>query len=75
MSSHVELKYVIVDHAMPICFVSQHHKEMKAHGNITSAAFFKVTNGKIETYGKSVSLNMGPDPNDAIILSHFFGLE
>lgn len=72
--THCELKYVMIGGVMPICFVAQKHKEMEAHGNITSAAFFKVSNGRIETYGKSVSLNLGPAPDDAKILEHFFGL-
>ena len=74
MPTKCELKYVMIEGSFPILFISQHHKSMKVHGNITSAAFWKVVNGKVETYGRSTSLDMGPQPDDARILEHFFGL-
>jgi hypothetical protein len=64
----------MIEGVFPILFISQQHKSMVAHGKITSAAFWKVMNGKVETYGRSTSLEMGPQPDDARILEHFLGL-
>lgn len=69
-----ERKFIMLDYTMPICFIVPKHKDMAVHGKITSAGFFKVVNGRIETYGKSESLNMTPHKDDAHILEHFFGI-
>jgi hypothetical protein len=80
MPTAVEFKYVMINHIEPILFVSQHHNDMEVHGHITSAAFFKIHHAieklpaYVETYGRSVSLNLGPEPDDAHIIAHFLGL-
>ncbi len=74
MPSNCEIKYVIVDYSFPIIFYIPFHVDMKPHGNITSAAYFKIVNGKVQTYGRSKSLNMTFDPDDAHIIEHFLGL-
>jgi hypothetical protein len=74
MPTKCEIKYVIINHTFPIVFILQQHSDMKVHGNITSAAFYKIVNGKVETYGRSTSLSIGPEPDDAYLLELFLGL-
>jgi hypothetical protein len=73
----MEMRYVMIDKIFPILFVSLtvQHKDMKVHGNITSAARMKVVNGKVVTFDRSYSLDMGPHPDDAEIIAVYFGLK
>jgi hypothetical protein len=67
-------KYCILSSAFPILFIHPLHKDMAAHGTVTSAGFFKLVAGRVETYGHSHSLKLGPGPEDAKIIAHFLGL-
>lgn len=42
--------------------------------SVRSAGFFRVVDGKVETYGESDSLNMGPAENDEILIARAIGL-
>jgi hypothetical protein len=75
MSTKCEIKYVIFDSSLPHLFIKGEHAAMKFLGNITSAGFVIITDGKLTTFGYSHSLNMGPGPDDEMILNHFFGGE
>jgi len=74
MPTKCELKYCIIGNSAPIIFVLQLHKDMAAHGTVTSAGFFKILNGTVFTYGHSHSLKLGPGAEDAKIIAHFLGL-
>lgn len=69
-----DIKYVIINKTFPIIFVLEEHASMKVHGNITSAAFFKIVNGKVQTYGRSISLDMGSEDDDAYLIELFLGI-
>jgi hypothetical protein len=73
----MEMRYVMIDKIFPILFVSltEKHENMKCHGTITSAARMKVEHGKVITFDRSYSLDMGPHPDDAEIIAVYFGLK
>lgn len=76
----IDIKYVMLDDGIPMLFILGNHKDMSAHGKITSAGFVRFKNGKAETYGYSHSLRDCPEINkpesgDAEILTRFFGGE
>jgi hypothetical protein len=79
MSTRFELKYVIINDCYPHIFIGTSHKAMQLLGKVTSAAFMKVVDvdGKktVQTYGRSVTLNMGPQKDDAEMLALFLGME
>jgi len=70
----METKYIIHNSVFPILFIHPLHKDMAAHGTVTSAGFFKLVSGRVEVYGHSHSLKLGPGPEDAKIIAHFLGL-
>jgi 2-methylaconitate cis-trans-isomerase PrpF len=71
----MQKKYVVLDHCMPITFYDVvPHDKMKSCGNITSAGFYMVENGKVHCYGESTSLNMKPCDTDETILARFLDL-
>lgn len=41
---------------------------------VTSAGFFEIKDGKVEVYGKSVGLGIGPSEGDAEAIQSFLGL-
>lgn len=68
-------KYIILDDCFPVLFTgAQEHGNVKAGRKVTSAGFWKVINGKVSTYGNSLSLKMSPGEFDAeIIQKMIFG--
>ena len=69
----METKYCIC-RGMPILFSAINHSDMECHGKIESAGFFRIVDGKVETYGRSESLKMTPDPIDNKLIELFLGL-
>lgn len=72
----MKLKYVIIDRLSPVIFLaSLEHSAFRALGEITSAGFvtFSFSGGGLEvtTYGKSDSLKMEPQSEDAKIIKLF----
>lgn len=55
---------------------NQDHKSMARDAILypTSAGHFRIVNGKVETFGKSVGLNMEPADDDAEIIASLLGL-
>lgn len=43
-------------------------------GGVKSAGHMRITEGKVEVYGKSVGLNLEAKPEDAHIISVFLGI-
>lgn len=73
----MDVKYIIVDEAYPIIFspAMKHSDflEMYPREKITSAAFCSLRVNRTEilrirTYGRSVSLDRGQNPNDRMLL-------
>ena len=65
------MKYVMIDHKIPICFPDELvHSSFTYFGKITSAGFVS-TKGKVTVFGKSVSLNIGPEEGDQLIITGF----
>ena len=73
------MKYVISDSEWePIIILgNQFHSELvKAigMGRIGGAGHFKIVDGKVETYGESIGLNMKPREEDAELIRIHLGL-
>ena len=68
------IKYVMLGRCMPIIFEGMNHDELKILGKqITSAGFITFDqDGKVCTYGESLTLNMIPDKNDAELIQRLF---
>lgn len=65
-------KYIIVDDCFPVLFhAGFKHDQVKTMGKVTSAGFFKIINGEVSTFGKSLGLNMEPGDFDAEIIQKF----
>ena len=68
----MKLKYILTKNNGPIFFSTLiNHSEMASKfGPATSAGFCQIDNfnGKVECYGKSVSLGIESDKNDAEII-------
>lgn len=65
-------KYVMLQDVRPILFEGLNHDEFKALGlPITSAGFFKIVDGKVVTFGESLTLHMIPAPVDAMLIQKF----
>jgi hypothetical protein len=74
------MKYIICEGAIPVLFHDAiGHDCMRAMvvdrvAIPTSAGFFRIDNGQVVCYGRSKSLNMGPDNGDAgLIQDMLFG--
>lgn len=62
-------KYVIIDNRTAhLFFAPTRHKDYKAMGNITSAAFVSIDDGDLTIHGEADSLGIGPGPQDATII-------
>ena len=68
------IKYVMVNGCLPIIFDGFNHSDLKAVAtNITSAGFITFDGeGKVQTYGSSMTLNMFPATTDAAIIQKYF---
>ncbi len=68
------IKYIMINGCLPMIFEGFNHDELKALGKtITSAGFITFDyDGKVQTYGESLTLNMIPAKTDASILQQFF---
>lgn len=76
----MQIKYVMINEAFPVLFVTQMHSDMKdLGGTITSAGFVRlaVRDGQlyVETYGASTSLGLRPGEHDAEIIAMMLGAE
>ena len=76
------MKYVIIDHEMPILFgVDGNHADFDKQnlGKISSAGFVLLENSHgsfhVKTYGRSASLNIGPSPEDSNIIYNHLAIE
>lgn len=71
----MQIKYVMFDDIFPVIFTeAMGHDEVKWKGKTpTSAGFCSInTYDRVVTaYGKSISLNMTPHPDDDIFLTKF----
>jgi hypothetical protein len=66
------MKYVMVDKNYPIVFPDHiNHSDFMRVGKITSAGFVSVRDRKVHVHGKSVSLKLGPEKGDNLVLSLF----
>lgn len=69
-------KYVIVKNEFPILFDEKfQHVDMAYHGDVSSAGFFLVDDGKLHCFGESATLNIGPGENDEKILASFLNIK
>lgn len=77
----MDCKYVMFDGAFPVIFpgsLAQTHAELAAllapgNGDPTSAGFLRVgSDGKVAVYGRSVSLGISSDPEDAKTINRLF---
>ena len=68
------IKFVMIAGCLPIIFDGFNHSDMKALGKeITSAGFITFDEqGKVATYGDSMTLNMCPAKADAEIIQRYF---
>ena len=65
-------KYVMIKDVLPVLFDGLNHQDFKALGHsITSAGFFKIVDGKVITFGESMTLHMIPAPADAALIQKF----
>jgi hypothetical protein len=70
----LEIKYVMINDVLPVLFCGMNHKDMEAHGKITSAGFVDISrNGELSvvTYGESSTLKLGPKDTDAAVIKNF----
>jgi hypothetical protein len=65
------VKYVMIDYVNPILFSNLDHKALRTAGNITSAGFIGLLDGKVMTGGESFSLGLKPVPEDAEIIEKY----
>jgi hypothetical protein len=66
------IKYVMLDKIHPVIFLGIKHADAAERHRITSAGFFVVGEGTVETAGDSLSLGgLAPAPHDAELIQHF----
>jgi hypothetical protein len=67
------LKYIMIAGYQPILFDGLNHSDLKALGKvITSAGYFGFDeNGKVRTFGESLTLHMIPDERDVAMIQKF----
>ena len=66
------IKYVMIEECTPVIFTDPiSHKDLKGHGEITSAGFLHFESGELHVYGESLSLKMGPGPRDKELIEAF----
>lgn len=66
----MQRKYLILDDCFPVLFTGalKHDKISTAGRKVTSAGFFEINDGKVRTFGESVSLMMRPGEFDAQLI-------
>jgi len=71
------MKYVIIRNYHPVVFSEALvHADMVKIGHPTSAGFVEIVDGKVNIYGKSISLKLEPDKKmDQILLERLFGIK
>lgn len=66
----MDKKYVVLNEAFPIVFIGVEHSVFTQLGKVTSAGFCRIVDGKVEVFGHSHSLQMEPEPFDAMLIQH-----
>lgn len=72
----MKMKYIMFDETFPVVFGEYFtHKDVTVPnaGKPTSAGFFSIQDGKVQTYGVSVSLELKSKPEDAFFIQHLLG--
>lgn len=74
------MKYIITDSEFQPAIVIGHdvgHQDLKKsvpHSRIAGAGHFEIIDGKVQVYGKSIGLGIGPSERDASLLAAHLGL-
>lgn len=80
----MDCKYVMFDGCMPVIFpgsLAHSHAELthalaNRNGPVTSAGFLRLgSDGKVSVYGRSISLGINSDPEDANIINRLLSGE